>query len=119
MSRPWRAALIGFAINAVWFSVFMSFTSEAGVLRIAVLAIALGLMMGTVNYRMATGRPALPTAVMVLSGLGALALYVYGVLVSERPESVGEWVAVPFVFAIPIAILFMAYRQWQRERAHQ
>jgi hypothetical protein len=97
------------------FGAFAFAIQLASPLRIVLGSLAMALLWGLVVYRMARGRTLLPTAALVVLGVGALTLYTAALVLGERPAGI-EWVAVVVVFAIPIAILAMAYRQWKEGR---
>lgn len=56
----------------------------------------------------------LPTEGLIVLAVGALGLYTFAG-VFARPVGF-QWLEVAFVYAFPVALLVIAYRQWRRSR---
>jgi hypothetical protein len=104
------ALLFGGVFGAFAFAIHL-----ASPLRIVLGSLAMAVLGGITGYRLSLGRSILPTAALVVLAVGALALYTAALVLGDRPAG-SEWAAVVVVFAIPIAILAMAYRQWKEGR---
>src|SRR5262245_50322688 len=109
--RPAISALIMGGTYAV-FGFATRFTAP---LNIAIGAAVLASMGAFMTWRLSRGMPMLPTSGMVVLGVAALAVYAWWAA-NEPPKGI-EWLEFAFVIAFPIAILFMAYRQWKRARS--
>ena len=109
--RPLISALFMGGIFAAA-SILISSESTVGIVFGTLFVAALSAAM---TFRSQRGKPMLPTAGLVVLGLVGLALYTRALFVWEKPEGI-EWIAVPLVFAFPVAVLIMAYRQWRAER---
>jgi hypothetical protein len=93
--------------------VALSFALHAApLLHIAVGATAVALFAGVATRRQLKGHSMLPTPVLVILAIGALAIYSWW-FVRDPPTGI-DMVPAALVFVFPIAMLVMAYRQWRR-----
>jgi peptidoglycan/LPS O-acetylase OafA/YrhL len=105
--------LVGALAGAVPFAAFAFLVELASPLRILLGSLAVALFFGIMSYRKSRRMPLLPTWGLLVLGIGALALYTWALLVRQQPVGT-EWLAVALIFAVPVAVLVQAYRQWKR-----
>jgi len=111
-ARPWRRALTSALLMGGIYAAASFAFQLAGPGRILIASLAMAALGGVIGYRLALGKTILPTAGLVALAVGGLALYTAALLFTEPPPR-SDWIFVAIVFAFPVALLVMAYRQWR------
>ena len=88
---------------------------DSAALGVTLGALLVGTLSALMTMRAERGKPLLPTAGLIVLGLSGLALYGAALLTWDPPAG-STWIAVVLVFAFPIGVLLMAYRQWRTSR---
>jgi hypothetical protein len=111
----YRSPVISAMLAGVVFAALFFALDLGGPPRVLPASLAMALLAGITTARLQRGKPLLPLWALLLLGMGGLVLHSWVFLIQQQPAGV-DWLPVAVIFAFPVLILLMAYRQW-RSRA--